>query len=458
MQFEATISLAALFAVMIRKWKGICITMLVFMLLLGGYQGYKQYGLANDPENSPEKIEERYETALEDYETRKKDLQKTLENQEKSLADKEEYLEKSIFIQIDPYDKYIANIVFTFSNIDESAQLFRYPNTAADYLPKKIRSQYVELWRSMDVPRDIGIAKYADTEWKYLSEIVSVNSLEGELLSIQAFGSTAADAEELADAIYSYFDAHRDVISAGSARHSFTLVNRTTKSVIDEGLSTKQENLKKEIEDLKTAIENSKQSIEDLEEPVREEGYTVAAIIKSVMKYTVLGAVVGIFLACTVVCCWWILADKVSDSFQLERVIGAPFLGSLRIPRSLAERLAATVIGERIWKDTEQAAAYISEQAKAGFPKDGTVLLLSTLPETLACKEMEELTKIFFKGGYDVVPVMDAVHNPKAVEFLQNCVGVVFLEMAEKSSITAVSASVLRVKNAKKPIMGIITL
>ena len=145
---DSTISLTDLLAVVIQKWKGICGALLAFALLLGGYQAYKQVSLANDPENSPEKIEERYQTALEDYETQKENLQKTLENQERSLESKEEYLEKSILLQIDPYDKYVANIVFTFSDIDESAQLFRYPNTAADYLPKKIRSQYIELWKT----------------------------------------------------------------------------------------------------------------------------------------------------------------------------------------------------------------------------------------------------------------------------------------------------------------------
>ena len=164
MEMENMIGLTDLLAAAIRAWKQICVTMLVFALLLGGYQGYRQYKLATDPENSPEKIEERYQAALEDYEKRGEELQKKLEGQEESLASKEEYREESLLIKIDPYNKYITNIVFSFSNIDESAQLFRYPNTAADYLPKKIRSQYLELWKSMDVPRDLADGRYADLE------------------------------------------------------------------------------------------------------------------------------------------------------------------------------------------------------------------------------------------------------------------------------------------------------
>ena len=56
MEMESTISLAELLAAIIRKWKGICATLLVFALLLGGYQAYKQVSYAKEPENSPEKI------------------------------------------------------------------------------------------------------------------------------------------------------------------------------------------------------------------------------------------------------------------------------------------------------------------------------------------------------------------------------------------------------------------
>jgi len=458
MELEDTVNLTDLIAAMVRAWKKICAAMLAFAILLGGYQTYKQVSLAKDPENSTEKIEERYQAALENYETQKEGLQKTLENQEKSLASKEEYLEKSILLQIDPYNKHVANIVFTFSDIDESAQLFRYPNTAADYLPKKIRSQYIELWKSMDVPKDIGLAEYADVEWKYLAEIVSVSSLEGELVSIQATGTTAAEAEELASAVYDYFNDRRDVIAQSSAQHSFAVVNRTTKNIIDESLSDRRENLETEIENLKKSIEDSKQALEDLTEPEREEGYATSTIVKAVVRYAVLGAVAGIFLACLFVCCWWIFANRAANSFQLELLIGAPFLGSPKIPSTMAERLAGTVMGERAWRDQEQAESYISEQTKACFPKDGKVVLLSTLSESKAGAEMDRLVKILSKDGFDVSPVMDAIHAPQVVDAIRTCTAVIFAERAGHSSITAIRNMKAQAENAEKKILGFVMI
>lgn len=456
MEMENMIGLTDLLAAAIRAWKQICVTMLVFALLLGGYQGYRQYKLATDPENSPEKIEERYQAALEDYEKRGEELQKKLEGQEESLASKEEYREESLLIKIDPYNKYITNIVFSFSNIDESAQLFRYPNTAADYLPKKIRSQYLELWKSMDVPRDLADGRYADLEWKYLNELISIPALEGELLSIRTMGASAKDAEDLAGAIFAYFDGHRDAIGRSSAAHELSILNQSTKCVIDEELKTKQESLDKEIEDLKTGIEDTKQSIEDLTEPEREDGYSVMAIVKSVAKYVALGAAGGLFLACFLVCCWWIFADRAANSFQLERSVGAPFLGAMKPSCPPAERLAAAVMGERRWRDPEQASAYIREQAEAGFPKEGKVLLLSTLPEGKAGAGMAGLASAL--EGYAVTSVLDALHDPKAVKAIQDCAAAVFVEMAGQSRLTDIRDLAAQVEGAKRPVLGVIAI
>lgn len=455
---ELATSLSELLAAMIRAWKGICATLLVFALLLGGYQTYRQISQIRAPENSAEEIEERFQTALEEYETKKKDLQESLESQEKSLASKEKYLENSILLQIDPYDKYITNIVFTFTDIDESAQLFRYPNTAANYLPQKIRSQYLELWRSMDLPKDIGLPRYAGIESKYLSEIVSVSSLDGELVSIEAVGTTPSETEELATALYNYFEVHREVISRSSAKHNFTLINKTTKNVIDENLNTSRENLETEIRNLKKSIEDTKESIEDLTEPEQDEGYSTATIIRSVIKYAVLGAAMGLFLGCLFVCCYWLFAGRVSNSFQLEQVVSAPFLGSLSIPSTWAARLSAAVMGERTWRDRGQAMAYIREQIKGSRPTDGKILLFSTLPEKTAGIGMEELKSTLSQDGYEVSAVMDATHNPAVVEAVHAHTAAVFVEMAGSSNITAIQSAAAQLKNKEVPVLGIITI
>ena len=458
MEMEETVNLQELLGTMIRAWKGIFVTMLIFALLLGGYQAYRQFSLVRNSENSAEKIEERYQDALKDYETEQNKLQRTLKEQEESLASKEEYLEKSILFQIAPFDEYVTNIIFTFSDIDESAEPFRYANTAADYLPKKIRSQYIALWNSMDVPKDIGIAKYADVEWKYLSDVISVSTLEGELVSIQALGATASDAEELASAVYRYFGAHRDAIAAASAQHALTLVSRVTKNVIDENLITKKEKLETEIDDLKEDIEETQQTIDELKEPERGTGYSTAVILKAVVKYVIIGAIAGMFLACLVVVCKAVFANRAMSSFHLERISGANFLGSLQVPHNLAERLSCVVMGERYWENVEQAAAYITEQARVSFPRDKKVLLLSTLLEKRARAGMEKLVELLSKDGYAVLPVLDAAHNPKAVETMQSCVAVVFVEMIGYSNITTVRNCAAQAKDAEKQVLGFVTI
>lgn len=314
------------------------------------------------------------------------------------------------------------------------------------------------LWDSMDIPRDIGVAKYADVEWKYLSEILFVSTLDVELVTIQALGGTSSDADELASAVYKYFGTQRNAIAAASAQHNLTLVSHVTKNVIDESLITKGEDLEAEIEALEEKIEDSRQAIEELEEPSRETGYSLTAILKAVMKYVIIGAAAGAFLSGLVVVCKALFSNRVMSSFQLERTSGANFLGSLQSVNSPAERLSNAIMGERYWKDAEQAAAYITEQAKVSFPRDGKVLLLSTLSEKRAGDGMDKLVKVLSKDGYTLLPVLDALHNPKAVEAMRSCVAVALVEMVGYSRIVEVQSCAAQVADAEKQVLGFITI
>ena len=62
------------------------------------------------------------------------------------------------------------------------------------------------------------------------------------------------------------------------------------------------------------------------------------------------------------------------------------------------------------------------------------------------------------KDGYAVTPVLDAVHNPKAVEALQACAAVVLVEMPGRSSLTAIRNSAAQVENAGKSVLGVVTI
>ena len=75
---KETMSLQEICATVIRKGAALICLALVFAILLGGWQFLSLRKKAQDPNNSPAKIEARYQTALAAYEEEKAELEKKL--------------------------------------------------------------------------------------------------------------------------------------------------------------------------------------------------------------------------------------------------------------------------------------------------------------------------------------------------------------------------------------------
>jgi len=456
---EETITMTEILARMVRRWKKVCAAAMVTAVLLGAYQAYRMVKQAKSPENSPEAIEERYQSAIKNYEVQKENLTKSLENQKKTLEAKKEYAENSLLMAVDPYDVYTTSIVFAVTNIggDGAVQgASQYQQTGADYLVQTIRSQYTVLYNSMDLPKDLGAARYKETEYKYLSEVLSLQSLDGGLCSIKAVGGTALESETLANAVYQYFLDHQSVIAHSSYPHSLSVVSETTKDQVDDALAAKHETLDTEIKSIQDTIEQLDAQLNDLKEPQKEEGFSTDTIIKSVVKYAALGIVLGAVFACFWICCVSVFGSRVSSTYQLERLAELPFLGSLKTPRNVLDRFANHIVGERAWSDKTQADAYLMEQIKARCPNGEKLLVLSTLSAKKAEAAASELSELLTTSGYAVKMILDAAHNPDTVQAIRQSGTILLAESVDATQMGAVQDAAVQVRSAEKQFLGFI--
>ena len=60
---------------------------IIFAMLFGAFQLYRQIKASKDPEHSEAKIEERYQEAMREYEKQVKDIEDSIEDNEKAKAD-----------------------------------------------------------------------------------------------------------------------------------------------------------------------------------------------------------------------------------------------------------------------------------------------------------------------------------------------------------------------------------
>ena len=455
-----SLSLIELLAVVVRRGKTLLASTLVFALLLGGFQTYRQVSKANSPENSPEKIEERHQTALTEYEEKKADLEEQLADTKKLRDSKKEYIDNSHLMAIDPYHEYTTYIHLAVSGIDDGAfqQVFRQQDTPLEYLISKIQNQYLVIWGSQDLPAVLNLPAYEHSEDKYLREVVKMASANGGLLTITANGKSAEESEALADAVYQWMLSQESSIASASYAHHLSLVNQTTKVMVDQDLEKTQENAKTDLSNYEEKIEDLNEQIEDLKEPNREEGYSTSTIVKSVAKYAVLGAVVGLFLACAVVFMLALFRNRLEVSYQLEQGLNIPFLGSLAPRGDLFNRLSCRISSERTWKDHNQALACVAEKSRLYLDGKQNIVVLTTQLIGQDAPVVQELLEMLSKDGRTVHFVNDAAHNPQMVTSIPACDSVVFAEKTGSSSLISITDAAALVKKLGKAIDGFVLI
>lgn len=453
-----TVTLKELAAIAVRRGRLAVILALILAVLLGGWRARTLFKESKSEDNSPEKIEERYQEALETYENTKGSLEKQITQAESQLESQQEYNEKSLLMEIDPYNKAVTTINFAITDVDEGAfqQVFRLENTPIDFIISKIQSQYLILWDSLDLHDSLSYAPRAGMEDKYLREIVTLSRVDGGCLTLTVFGTSEREARKLADSAYDCLLELQAVISEGSYLHRFAVLSSVTKILVDEGLGSIQTANLDQIVSYTDNIENLNEQLENLSEPEREEVRNPLKIALSAVKYAVLGAAVGVLLALVLILADYIFRNRAETSRQLEEGLAIPFLGSMAKPGGIWNRLADRMIGERIWPDEAQALQYISSGAKVLLPSSGTVLLASTLP--LDAAAVQPLVKALESAGRTVRFVGDANRSPEMAENLKACGCVVLLERAGISHWDALTELASMAKSLDRPLSGFLTL
>jgi len=451
-----TVTLKELAAIAVRRGRLAVILALICAVLLGGWRAWSLIKSSGNEDNSPEKLEERYQAAMDEYETGKKSLETQLDKTQKQLESQQEYNEKSFLMEIDPHSKAVTTINLAIADVDEGAfqQVFRLEDTPIDFIISKIQSQYVILWDSLDLQSALSYTPRAGLEDKYLREIVTLTTAEGGCLTITASGVSEETTRKLAEAAYDRVLALRSVISEGSYLHSLVQLGNVTKISVDAGLEdTQTANLEK-ITTYNDSIKDLNQQLEELAEPEREEAASPAKIALSAVKYAVLGAALGCLLALVWALASYLFRSRPETSRQLEEGLSVPFLGSTARPGSLWDRLADRILCERLWKDEAQALAYISASAKTLLPASGAVLLASTLPLT------EEQVRPVMKAleGRTVRFVGGALRSPETAGSMKDCGCVVLAERPGATRWDEVTELASLAGSLDRPVGGFVTV
>ena len=229
---EQEISLLDLLAAAVRKGKQIIIFAVIVGLL---FMGYSYLGAHSA------KTEEEESFAMAEKEREMRDLQKTVERSEAGIRAEREYINNSLYMQLNPYNIYQTRINYQLTDLsvplDGSLGMMENPTA---YAMDRILARYTLEWNGTDLQTLLNLPGYQNVEDRYLREVITVGNGGNGNLYINTYSTSEAEAEKLAEAAANVLTSLRAEVAKESYTHNLVKVSTVTKQIISEGIRDAQ--------------------------------------------------------------------------------------------------------------------------------------------------------------------------------------------------------------------------
>lgn len=345
-QDEEEIDLVALMVTLLHKLKPILLTAVVCAVLFGGFAGIKAIRGADKDTLKAQRLEdEEYQQKKRDYEEvqalYKQNVDSNTQQQQNAAAAVErtqEYMEKSVLNNLDPYNVWNAKTDLYISTGYQIMPGMSYQNpdrTGA------VLAAYSSALNDGAILNEI--AAQVGTEANYLRELVSVDySTYSQILTITVMGEDPEFVDGVMEALLGQMEAVKGNITDIISSHTVTTIARSSYNSVSTSLMDRQKANTDQLTELENRIEalqldrqkldNAFQTDTDawnnVEEPV------IGGAASSLAKYLLIGFLLGGVLACGVVVVRFLLDSMVYSASELNRSTGLPVLGALASDRT----------------------------------------------------------------------------------------------------------------------------
>lgn len=411
-----TMNMKELFALLVRRCRVILLTALIFAVLLGGLQAFRtsRNTSADNDMTAEEKVASQYADLAV--------LRQQLDTTKAKVASLQEYVAHAPLMDIDPYQVYTTTMLIGLTPAENGSAA----STSKEYSDGAVCAAWLA---GTDMHKLAAGTSFAETENLYLQDLFTAKALSGGVLSLCTYSTSQEMAEELADMLYQglhqQFSGENSFMPTVNAVLSSATLCETNTEIAD-----KQDKIYKELTTAKESLTTltSKVKSQELALPYDDE---TPSPVKSGVKYAILGFVVGALLACLWILIKAIFSGRIETPTQLESVGGAPYWGTLDVPKRRADRWADSILGETLWADRNAAVAHMVDRASACDSASAGITILSSLPDQPG--GLDAFVAALQEKNYNVSVIMDAVSDPAVFARLKED-GVVLV--AERRSMT----------------------
>lgn len=454
---EDEIDLKQLIIAVLRKWRGIILCALIFAVLVGAYKGITDFMKLNDAEYMAEQ-EETVGEAKEQYETQKELYQTQLKSLEKEVETRNTYRDRSIYMNIDPYNEYRETVTYFVETDYQIMPGMDYQNInrATSILNAYVRQvqDFSIFGKAVNMVSD----KCSVTD---LRELVQVQQDNGNFMfTVTIVGPDEEIPSALMDTVRDTVNDSTEEIRKTIGEHKIREVTFTSGYCVDTGLANTKASFEDNITKLHDAIAKKQKALEDLKKPSGEV-LSKKGIIKQAVKFAIFGCLGGGFFAVLWACAAFLMGDRLPDEEKLKDNYGVQCIGGYRVERkrrafSFVDRWIDLLEGIRKLEFNEDrayqlAAARIDSSAREGMG----VILVGTIPKDKLETVYNNIARHTKQEGYIFAEGGNLFEDPDVIRKLNCADAVVFVEDRNKTRCSEFRKAWELVKEQKKSIIGI---
>ena len=389
---DREVNLSSLILAIAAKWRNILTWMLLLGALCGVLFGVKEAREQQDPDYVAE-VEQRNEfRQLQDAQTLA-GLEASIQSINRALDQQKAFCEHSTQMTINPYE------IYTISNtyyVDTDYKIlpendFQYPNLAVPVI-----KGYAACLSELDLSSLIFGAEAAEEtaifDWDKFFLQVDTRNADSGIIVVQASGSMQEQAEQIMALAEQTLERAKPMLEKSVCAHELSCLGSSRSAEANTSLISFQDAQRKSMETLAASLAKAVSDYNNFEDSELESLGT-GSIVKTTVKFGVIGLALGFFLAAGYYLIVFLLGDYLLDLDEIETQYGISVLGvsgydgkAIGLDRRIAEKRGIPTGSVReanlhLLAASLQRAAGSSQLCLVGSSGDAA---LSSLAEELA--------------------------------------------------------------------------
>lgn len=437
---EQEISLLDLLAAAVRKGKQIIIFALIVGLLFLGYSYLEAHSAKSEEEES---------YAMAEKEREMRDLQKTVERSEAGIRAEREYINNSLYMQLNPYNIYQTRINYQLTDLsvplDGSLGMMENPTA---YVMDRIIAQYLLEWNGTDLQDLLDIPEYQNIEDRYLREIVDIGNGDNGNLYINVYATSSVDAKKIASAVEDAILKLKNSVALESFPHNLVRVANIDKVIIDYSVRSSQNEHLDAVDDYVDQLSEAQEKMLELRDN---------SLIISCLKMLIIGCFLGGICSSLFIMLRSLFYGFAESSKQMSLLTKLNYIGNVasRKEMDFFTRLANGITSEKTWISNEDALNYIAE--RISLDERGKVLVTTTDDHVDSVK-VEALISALQSVRIDAKYLPAFGISADALSFMKDADSILFIVQKSRTKVPDILAAKQLAEQAGKTAIGYVML